>query len=392
MNAKKISRAVNIDDLRALARRRLPQFIFDYLDGGADDEITLSRNTASFSALSLMQRVLVDVDDVDTSTTILGMSTSVPFVLSSTGASRFFHHQGERAVASSAAGNNVIYGVSSSAMTSLEDIADVANGPRFFQAYVFKDRAVTSDYVKRCKAAGYQAMFLTVDCTTAGNRERDIRNQLAIPPKATPRIIWQLLNAPSWTFEYLSNPGWRFPNVEAYLDNSTKDDFGSVAEWFAAQLDKTYTWDDAESLCKEWGGQFVIKGITSVADAKRAVAIGATGIVVSNHGGRQLDHAPVVLEVLVEIVDAVGDKVEVLADSGFRRGTDIIKALALGAKGVLIGKAYLYGLAAGGEAGVDRAIEILRSELERDMILMGLTSISEINNNCVRWRDSRFLR
>ena len=384
------SNAHNIEDLRKLAKRRLPQFIFDYLDGGADDEFTRKSNSRSFAALSLIQRVLVDVETVDTATTILGMPTSVPFVLSSTGASRFFHNDGELAVARAAARNDVIYGASSSAMNSLEAIADHAEGQRFFQAYVFKDRSVTGDYVRRCRAAGYQAMFLTVDCATAGNRERDIRNQITVPPKATARIVWHLLNAPGWTFDYLTHAGWRFPNVEAYLDESTKDDFGSAAEWFAEQLDRSFTWDDAAALCDDWNGQFVIKGITSVADAVKAAEIGATGIVVSNHGGRQLDHAPTTLEVLPEIVDAVGSQIEILVDSGFQRGTDIIKALALGARGVLIGKAYLYGLGAGGEAGVDRAIDILRAELVRNMTLMGLRSIDEITSECVRWRDSRF--
>ncbi|MEJ2129758.1 MAG: alpha-hydroxy acid oxidase, partial [Woeseiaceae bacterium] len=329
-----LARAFNIDDIRKLAKGRLPGFIFDYLDGGADDEYTRHENSRAFEALSLIQRVLVDVDSVDTSTTILGMPASVPFVLSSTGANRFFHTDGELAVARAAASNNVLYGASSSAMTSLEDIANEVEGPRFFQAYVFKDRSVTSDYVQRCKASGYGAMVLTVDCATAGNRERDMRNQLAIPPKPTPRILWHLLNAPAWTFQYLTNPKWRFPNIEAYVDESTKDDFGSVAQWFAEQLDRSFTWEDAEALRKEWDGTFVIKGMTSVEDARLARSIGADAVVISNHGGRQLDHAPTPLEVLPEIVDAVGDDLEVLVDSGFRRGTDIIKALALGAKGV----------------------------------------------------------
>ena len=389
---RSLARACNIDDVRSLARRRLPRFIFDYLDGGADDEFTRQHNSRAFSALSLIQRVLVDVSEVDTSTTLLGMPASVPFVLSSTGASRFFHPDGELAAARAAAVSSTIYGTAASAMYSLEDVAAAGDGPRFFQVYVFKDRSITSEYVRRCKAANYQAMFLTVDCATAGNRERDIRNQLSIPPKATPRIIGQLLRAPSWTWRYLTHPSWTFPNVEGFVDESSKGDFASAAEWFAAQLDKSFTWDDAEALCQEWGGQFVIKGITSVEDAKLAAQIGATGIVVSNHGGRQLDHAPMTLEVLPEIVEAVGDRLEVLVDSGFRRGTDIIKALALGAKGVLIGKAYLYGLGAGGEAGVSRVIDILRGELVRNMTLMGLRSISEIDESCVRWRDSRFLR
>ena len=389
---RRLQQAYNVDDVRELARRRLPRFIFDYLDGGADDEYTRGENAKSFAALSLMQRVLVDVTSVDTSTTLLGMPTSVPFILSSTGASRFYHSRGELAAARAAAVAQVLYGTTSSAMFSLEDVAGAGEGPRFFQVYVLKDRSITGEYVRRCKAAGYGAMFLTVDCATHGNRERDLRNRISVPPKATPRILWQLAKRPGWTLDYLMNPGWRFPNIEGYVDDSTRDDFGSVLEWFADQLDKSFTWDDAAALCSDWGGPFVIKGITTVADARLAADIGATGIVISNHGGRQLDHAPTTLEVLPEIVDAVGEGVEVLVDSGFRRGTDIIKALALGARGVLIGKAYLYGLGAGGEAGVARVIDILTGELERNMTLMGVRSIAEITSDCIRWRDPRFVR
>ena len=388
----RLQQAHNIDDMRELARRRLPGFIFDYLDGGADDEYTRGENAKSFAALSLMQRVLVDVRSVDTATTLLGMPTSAPFILSSTGASRFFHSQGELSAARAAADAQVIYGTTSSAMFSLEDVAAVGKAPRFFQAYMLKDRSITGETIRRCKAAGYDAMFLTVDCATHGNRERDLRNRLSIPPKATPRIVWQLLKRPRWTLDYLANPGWRFPNIEGHVDDATRDDFGSVAEWFADQLDKGFTWDDAAALASEWDGAFAIKGVTTVADARLAADIGATGIVVSNHGGRQLDHAPTTLEVLPEIVDAVGDRVEILVDSGFRRGTDILKALALGARGVLIGKAYLYGLGAGGEAGVTRVIDILKGELTRNMTLMGLRSIDEITSDCVRWRDPRFVR
>ncbi|MFK7957555.1 MAG: alpha-hydroxy acid oxidase [Lysobacterales bacterium] len=386
------AKALNIDDLRSIAKRRVPGFIFDYLDGGSDDEYTRQENSRSFAALSLIQRVLVDVEEVDTSTTILGMPTSVPFILSSTGASRFYHSEGELAVARAAARDNVIYGTTSSAMYGLDEVAAVGEAPRFFQVYVFKDREVTRDIVQQCKAHNYNAMFLTVDCATAGNRERDLRNQLSVPPKLTPKSIWQLMKAWPWTLDYLTHPKWGFPNIEKFVDATRMGDFNSAAEWFAGQLDSSFSWDDAAALREDWGGQFVIKGVTSVEDAKLAAEIGATGLVVSNHGGRQLDHAPTTLEVLPDILDAVGDQLEVLVDSGYRRGTDIIKALALGAKGVLLGKAYLYGLAAGGEAGVSRTIDLLRSEIERDMRLMGLNTISDITEDCIRWRDPRFLR
>ena len=383
----RLARAFNIQDLRKLAHRRLPKFIFDYLDGGADDEYTRNANSPAFEQWSLTQRVLRDVETVDTSTTVLGTESSVPFVLSSTGASRFFHTDGELAVARAAGKANVVYGASTSSMCSLQDIASCGGGPKWFQVYVFKDRSLASEYVKLCKQYDYRAMLLTVDCATAGNRERDLRNELAIPPKPTLRILSQLAMAPFWSIDYLLSEPWRFPNFEGFVDESTKADFGSVAEWFADQLDKSFTWDDAAALREEWGGPFVIKGITSARDALRAAEIGASGVVVSNHGGRQLDHAPPAIEVLPEIIDAVGDRVEVLVDSGFQRGTQMIKALALGAKACLIGKAYLYGLAAGGEAGVARCIEILRGELVRDMTLMGLRSIDQITADCLRRRS-----
>ena len=378
-----LSRAFNIEDLRRLARRRLPRFIFDYLDGGADDERVLARNRAAFDGYALLTRVLVDVSEIDLRTRILGMPSAAPFVLSSTGASRFFHPDGELAAARAAAKVNVIYGTAASAMCSIEEVAAVAAGPRFFQVYVFGDRGLNREFLQRCKAANYGALFLTVDCAVAGNRERDLRNRLSIPPKMTPSVIWQLARHPAWLWRYLSAPAWRFPNLENALDETTKADFGSVAEWFGAQLDRSFTWRDAEQLIEEWGGQFVLKGITRVEDALQAAAIGATGILVSNHGGRQLDGLPSSLELLPPILDAVGDRLEVLVDGGFRRGTDILVALALGARAVSLGRPYLYGLAAGGEAGVSRAIDLLAGELRRNMAMMGVPSLDGLRPDCL---------
>lgn len=382
----RLDRTFNIEDMRRLARSKLPKFIFDYLDGGADDEWVLQNNRAVFAEYGLLTQVLQDVTTVDTSTTILGMKTDVPFILSSTGASRFFDPQGEIAVARAAAKANVLYGIAASAMSSIEDVAAVAPGPRFFQVYVFKDRGLNSEFVQRSKAGGFQAMYLTVDSVIAGNRERDLRNQLSIPPKISPRTVWQVATRPKWALDYLKTPPWAFPNVDSVLDEATKSNFASVSEWFGSQLDRSFTWDDAAALIAEWDGPFVIKGITRPEDALRAADIGATGIVVSNHGGRQLDRLPAAVELLPRIVDAVGDRLEVFIDSGFRRGTDIITALALGAKAVSIGRPYLYGLAAGGEAGVARVVQLLKAEIERDMIMMGLTSVDQIT------RDSLFER
>ncbi|MFP6616827.1 MAG: alpha-hydroxy acid oxidase [Candidatus Hydrogenedentota bacterium] len=384
-----VDRAFNIDEMCQLAQSKLPKFIFDYLNGGADDEWVLHNNRAVFAEYGLLTEVLKDVSDIDTSTTILGMKTAAPFILSSTGASRFFHPEGEVAVARAAANENVLYGIAASAMSSIEEVAAVGTGPRFFQVYVFKDSGLNREFVQRSKAAGYQAMYLTVDSVVAGNRERDLRNQLSIPPKITPRTVWQVGTRPKWAIDYLTNPAWTFPNVESALDDATKSNFGSIAGWFASQFDRSFTWDDAARLIAEWDGPFVIKGITRPQDAIRAAEIGATGIVVSNHGGRQLDRLPSSIELLPGIVDVVGDRLEVFVDSGFRRGTDIITALALGAKAVAIGRPYLYGLAAGGEAGVSRVVQLLKSEIVRDMTMMGLTSIDQINRDALFERNRK---
>ena len=381
----RLSRAQNMDDLRTLAKRRLPKFIFDYLDGGADDETTLRRNREIFDRWSLIQRVLVDVSEIDTSTTVLGQKISLPFILSPTGANRLFHTDGELAVARAAAKAGTVSCLSSFGMYSLEEVAESADGSKWFQLYVFKDQDMTAELLERCKASAYEAMILTVDCATHGNRERDLRNGFSVPPKLSPRVLADLMMHPFWSLSYLTHPKYRFASVEHRMKGDASD-FASAAVWAAEQLDVSFDWKQAEELVRQWDGPFVIKGLTSVEDAIRAADIGASAISVSSHGGRQLDGAPSPMEVLEEIVQAVGDRVEILVDSGFRRGTDIIKALALGAKACLLGRTYLYGLSAGGEVGVTRSIDILRSELERDMMLMGLPSIADISPACIRRR------
>lgn len=374
----------NIDDLREMARKRLPRFVYDYLEGGADDEFTLSRNRSVFSELYLLQRILVDVSGIDTSTTVLGEKVGLPIILTSTGANRLYHADGELAVAKAAAGANVIQLLASTAMVSFDDVAAATDGPKWCQMYVLKDRGFTRELAAQCRALNYKAMVLTADCAVAGNRERDYRNQFTLPPRPTLKVLQQLAARPSWLWEYLTSPSYNFPNFAGALDKH--DDVSSIVQWFGNQLDTTFTWKDAARLAEDWNGPFIVKGITHVEDARLAADIGAAGISLSSHGGRQLDHAPSPVEVLQDVVDAVGDRLEVFIDSGFRRGTDIIKALALGARACLIGRPYLYGLAASGEAGVARALEIFRTELERDMALMGITRIAGITQDCVRRR------
>ena len=374
----------NIDDLREAARKRLPRFIFDYLEGGADDEFTLNRNRSVFSEYYLLQRVLVDIAGIDTSTTVLGEKVALPIIFTSTGANRLYHPDGELAVARAAAEANIIQVLAATAMVSFDDVAAETDGHKWCQMYVLKDRGFTRELTAQCRDLGYKAMVLTADCAVAGNRERDYRNRFTLPPRPNLKVLQQLAARPGWSREYLTSPAYNFPNFAGALDSH--DDVASIVQWFGNQMDTTFTWKDAARLAEEWNGPFVVKGITHVEDARLAAEIGAAGISLSSHGGRQLDHAPSPVEVLQEVVDAVGDKLEVFIDSGFRRGTDIIKALALGARACLIGRPYLYGLAAGGEAGVARALDIFRAELERDMALMGITGIAGITSDCIRIR------
>ena len=377
-----MEKAYNIDDLRVMARKRLPKVIFDYLDGGADDEVTLERNRSAFLDYSLNSKMLVDVTEVSTATTVLGERISSPLILSSTGANRMFHTDGELAAANAASIAGTIFATASTAMTSLEDVAGAGNGPKWFQLYPWKDRGVMRDHMQRSANAGYRAMMLTIDCATAGNRERDFYNGFGFPMKMTPRRILDGVLHPAWAWDYLMTKPMSFPNIESLFSDG--DDTSSIVQWFGTQLDCSFSWEDAEEIRAGWDGPFIIKGLTSAADARKAVDIGASAVVVSNHGGRQLDHAPSSLEVLPEVVEAVGDQLEIFADSGFRRGTDVIKALALGARAVLIGRPYLYGLAADGQPGVARALQILETELIRDMKLMGVTRIEEITADCLR--------
>jgi L-lactate dehydrogenase (cytochrome) len=382
----KLTRALrcchSIADLRDRARRRLPRVIFDYLEGGADDEATLARNSSSFAALQLFPRVLRDVAHVDLSTEILGTRSALPLVLAPTGMSRLFHHQGEAAVARAAKTAGILYTLSSVATQSIEDVAAETDAAKWFQIYVWRDRGILRELIARCRAGGYTVLCLTVDVPAPGNRERDMRNGLTIPPTFTAATTFDALRRPYWLWHLLTSRRLTLGNVRGHV--SADADVFSVIDYIRTQMDPSITWDDAAWMIREWNGPFAIKGILHPDDARRAVDIGATGIIVSNHGGRQLDQAPATFDVLPEIVSAAGGRAEVILDGGVRRGTDIIKALALGARACMIGRPYLYGLAAGGEAGVARAIGILRAELETGMKLLGCNAVRNLDAACVR--------
>ena len=379
-----LEKCLNINDFRVLAKKKLPVMIFDYLDGGSDDEVTLRKNCQAFDKIELLPKVLRDVTNIDLSTSIMGEKIAFPFIMAPTGFTRLFHYQGEKAVARAASKANTFYSLSTVSNTSLEEVAKTANGPKCFQIYVWRDRELVKDMIKRCKKSDYQSLCLTVDLAIPGNRERDIRHGMSLPPKLSPGSALEMLLHPQWLYRFFTSPPLSMGNVPLGMTDSIKGD-KNIQEYLASQLDPSVTWKDAKWMIEEWGNKpFLIKGIMNPEDAKKAVEIGASGIVISNHGGRQLDHVLAPIEILPEIVKAIKGKAEIIIDSGFRRGTDIIKALALGADAVMLGRSYIYALAAAGEKGVERMISLLENELKKDMALLGCTKISDLNSEYIR--------
>lgn len=375
----------NIRDLRRLAERRLPAPIFNYIDGGADDERSLRRNTDVFDDYELMPRVLVDTTKIDLRTKVLGSEIDLPLFLSPTAFNKLFHHDAEAAAARVAEKFGTIYGLSTLATTSIEDIAKVNQGPKLFQVYVFKDRGLTREFVARCKAARFTAMALTVDVPIAGNRERDYYTGMSMPPRPTLKSWASFVLHPEWSLNMLLHPEFGVANVRSSAQSGISGSI-SVIDYINQQFDRSITWKDAEWLAQEWGGPLAIKGVHTAEDAKCAHESGASAVMVSNHGGRQLDSVPGVLDMIPPIVDAVGGKIEIICDGGVRRGTHVLKALALGATACSTGRGYLYGLGAGGARGVERALTLLKAEIERDMILLGCNSVSEISRAHIQRR------
>lgn len=372
-----------ISDLRILAKQKLPRVMFDYMDGGAEDEVTLQRNREGFNRYQLIPETLVDVSSIDLSTTVQNSDIDLPLIFSPTGGTRFFHHQGEMAVAPVAESMKTIFTLSTMATTSIETIAATTSGTKWFQVYVWKDRNLVGEFIQRCKDNNYQALCLTVDSSTSGKRERDLRNGMVVPPRFTLSSLLDMGLHPAWWSRLLTSPPITFANMvdkAGQGENSTS----ALGQYVTEQLDPSVTWNDLAWMIKQWGGPFLIKGILSPDDARRAVDIGASGVIVSNHGGRQLDHAAAPVDMLPEIVEAVGTSIEIILDGGIRRGSDIIKALALGANACMIGRPFLYGLAAGGQPGVEHALEILKSELIRSMQLLGCTDVKKLNRKYLR--------
>jgi L-lactate dehydrogenase (cytochrome) len=373
----------NFYDFRELARRRLPKPIFDYIDGGADDEITLRQNTESFERCDLVPNILRGVESLDLSVMVMGQKLAMPVYCSPTALQRLFHHDGERAVAAAAAKFGTMFGVSSLGTVSLEELRKAYDTPQAYQFYFHKDRALNHAMMQRAKQAGVNVMMLTVDSITGGNRERDLRTGFSIPFRLTFGGMLQFAIKPIWAINYLTHERFKLPQLDEHVDMS--GGAMSIGRYFTEMLDPSMNWNDVAEMVRIWNDQFCLKGIMSVADAKRAVDIGCTGIILSNHGGRQLDGSRSAFDQLAEIVDAVGDRIDVMMDGGVRRGTHALKALSLGAKAVGVGRFYLFPLAAAGQAGVERALSLMRAEIERDMKLMGCASISRLSRNNLRF-------
>ncbi len=375
----------NFNDFRRLAKKKLPSPIFHYIDGGSDDEVTLNRNTEAFNECDLIPNVLSDVSNVDLSTTVLGQKIDFPLFLAATAMHRLYHHHGERATAKAAEKMGTMFGISTMATVSIEEIAKLTSGPKLFQLYIHKDKGLTDNLIERCKQTGFNSMCLTVDTLVAGNRERDRRTGFTTPPKLTLSSLLSFALHPSWTLNNLLHEKFKLANLIHMTDKGSSID-KSVIDYINEQFDTSMNWKDAEYCVKKWGGPFALKGVMSVEDAKKAIDIGCSAIMISNHGGRQLDGSRAPFDQLAEIVDAVGDKIEVILDGGIRRGTHVLKALALGAKACSFGKGYLFALGAGGQKGVEAVLEKMKAEIERDMILMGCRSIKELSRSKIAFR------
>tara|TARA_Y100000590_G_scaffold42330_2_gene45084 strand:- start:989 stop:2140 length:1152 start_codon:yes stop_codon:yes gene_type:complete len=375
----------NFEDFRKLAKKKLPSPIFHYVDGGADDEVTLRRNTDAFDNCDLVPNVLANVGTPDLSTTIFGKKISLPIFLAPTAMQRLYHHHGDKASAKAAEKFKTFYSMSTMANNTIEEISNISSGPKLFQLYVHKDQSITDDLIERCKSSGFDAMCLTVDTLVAGNREKDHRTGFTTPPKLTLQSLMSFASHPLWVFNYLTHGKFELANVAKKTDKGTNI-AKSVIEYINEQYDPAMNWKDAEYCVKKWNGPFALKGVMSVEDAKRAIDIGCTAIMISNHGGRQLDGSRSPFDQVKAISDAVGDKLEIILDGGVRRGTHVLKAIAAGAKACSFGKMFLFALGAGGQKGVEKVLQNMRDEIYRNMVLMGSKNLKELNQSKIIYR------
>ncbi|MAX06667.1 alpha-hydroxy-acid oxidizing protein [Gammaproteobacteria bacterium] len=382
---RRLKNCHNVEDLRLLAKQRLPGPIFHYIDGAADDEVTYRRNTSAFDDCDLVPNVLAGVENIDMSVTVMGQKLAMPVFCSPTALQRLFHHDGERAVARAAEKFGTMFGVSALGTVALKEIGDMISTPKLFQFYFHKDRGLNDAMVERAQEAGFNALALTVDTITGGNRERDLYTGFTSPPRLSLRSLMSFAVHPRWALNYFFREAFELAELKDFVQQGSNVAV-SIGDYFAEMLDQSMNWADAETLRAKWNGPFCLKGVMSVADAQKAVDIGADAIMVSNHGGRQLDGSRSPFDQISEISDAVGDKIDVILDGGVRRGTHVLKAIAAGAKACSGGRMYLYSLAAAGQPGVEKALQNLRTEIERDMKLLGVTNIAQIDRTMLRYR------
>ena len=383
--SKLIKKCHNVEDFRNLARKRLPGPIFHYIDGAAEDEVTYRRNTEAFNDYDLVPNVLAGVEDIDMSVDVMGFKLDLPIFCSPTALQRLFHHEGERAVALAAEKYNTLFGISSLTTTSLKEIDELVDSPKMFQFYFHKDRGLNASMLQTAKDANFDILALTVDTITGGNRERDLRTGFTSPPRLTLKSFSQFMFKPLWGLNYLFRKKFELAELNKHIREGSSIAI-SVGDYFSSMLDQSMNWEDVADLRDSWESKFCLKGIMSAKDARLAVEIGADAIMVSNHGGRQLDGSRSPFDQLDEIVQAVGGEIEIILDGGVRRATHILKALALGATACSGGRMYLYALAAAGRTGVDRALENLKTELARDMKLMGIQNLKELTPEMIRRR------
>jgi L-lactate dehydrogenase (cytochrome) len=381
--ARRLARAASVADLRAIARRRLPRGVFDYIDGGAEDERTMAANAAAFAAVTFRPRVLRDVGEVDPSTTLLGRPLPLPLVFAPTGFTRIADPDGELAVARAAARAGLPYTLSTLSTRSIEEVAAAGAGPKWFQVYVWRDRGLVKEMIGRAATAGYEALVLTVDTAVLGRRERDVRRGFSLPPKIGLSTLVDGALHPGWTWRFLRSDPIRFANVRDAASVGDGSTAVTLSEYVNTQFDPGLSWRDVEWMRSVWAGPLVIKGVQTVDDARLAADAGVEAIALSNHGGRQLDSAPATLDLVAPVADAVGDRLEIICDGGVRRGSDIVKAVALGARACMAGRAYLYGLGAAGERGVDHVLGLLDADVRRTMALVGAGSVAELGRELV---------
>ncbi len=381
-----INDCYNFDDFRKLAKKKLPAPIFHYIDGGADDEVTLNRNTEAFNDCDLVPNILNSVGEPDLSTNLFGRKIDMPIFLSPTAMQSLYTPEGDKASARAAEKFGTMYSMSTMASFSIEEIANISSGPKLFQLYVHKDQSITDDLIDRCKRANFDGLCLTVDTLVAGNRERDHRTGFTTPPKLTLESLLSFAMRPEWVFKYLTNKKFELANIKHKTDKGTNI-AKSVIDYINEQYDPAMNWKDAEYCVKKWNGPFALKGVMSVEDAKKAIDIGCTAIMISNHGGRQLDGSRSPFDQVKAISDAVGDKLEIILDGGIRRGTHVLKALAAGATACSFGKAFLFSLGAGGQRGVERLLENMHKEIRRNMVLMGCKSVKDLDASKIIYRN-----